>query len=150
MKLVNGKFAPKCSKKDLFVNFVLDLGLICVTTLFILEVIKLSEANLSILILSAILIPILDYIILLSPDQQYTENYRIELKSENSIDGFKLFYRKRELTVSYKIEEGKIIFDDSKNNFTYKDGTKISYLTKQRIINYFSKWLSQNDLLFED
>jgi len=94
----------------------------------------------------------LDYIILLSPHQQYTENYFIEFNKDNISDGFKLFYRKKELTVSYKIDEnGKIIFNENNKLkcFAYADGSKLSNLTKRRIINYFTSWLSDNNLISE-
>ena len=149
-KFITGKFKPKCSKGMLLINLILDLCLIAATILFILEVIKLGNANLSIVIISAILIPVLDYIILLSPYQQYTENYYIEFKDEKTIDGFKLFYRKRELEVLYEIDKnGKIVFKNSDGTkcFAYKDGKRLSGLTKRRIINYFTAWLKDNNLL---
>jgi len=150
LKLVNGKFKPKCSKGMFFENLILDLCLIGITTIFICEVLKLGSANFAVLIICAVLIPLLDYVILLSPYQQYTENYYIEFKSENTLEGFKLFYRKKELKVECRIDEnGKLVFDKENEAecVSYADGTKLSNLTRNRIVNYFIRWLKDNDLM---
>ena len=149
-KFITGKFKPQYSKVDFTINLGLDIILVIVTVIFVCEVFKFANADLGVLLISAILIPLLDYVILLSPYQQYTENYYIEFEDENTLNGFKLFYAKKEVAVSYKInEEGKIVFDqeDKLKCFNYADGSRMSSLRKRRIINYFTAWLKDKDLI---
>lgn len=149
-KLVSGKFKPKCSKGMFFKNLILDVCLITITIIFICEVLKYANASLPVLIVCAVLIPFLDYVILLSPYQQYTENYYIEFKNENTLEGFKLFYRKQEVNVEYEIDEnGKLVFakENEADCFSYIDGSKLSNLTKNRMANYFIRWLKDNELM---
>ena len=148
----NGKFWPKCSKKSFVKNLILDLSLIAVTILAIYEILSFPDIDLKILIPSIILIPILDYLMLISPYQQYIEKYHIEFVNESKLDGFKLFYKKKELKILYEIDdEGKLLFKEKNklNCITYNDGSRMSNLTKRRILNYFTKWLSDNNLISE-
>ena len=117
--------------------------------LLIREILNFPNVNFVIFIVSVVLIPVLDYLMLLSPYQQYTENYYIEFPNENSFEGFKLFYRKKEVFVAYKVDkDGKFVFSDENklNCVSYVDGAKMSNLTKRRIINYFTSWMRDNDL----
>lgn len=145
-----GKFIPKCGKKSLICNVILDLSLICTTTLLICEILKFPNSDIKILIPSIVLTMILDYLMLISPYQQYPEKYRIEFPKENTLDGFKLFYKNKEIKLLHEIDKnGKIIFkEDNKLKYIcYSDGSRMLKLTKKRIINYFKSWLNDNNLI---
>ena len=93
------------------------------------------------------------YLILITPYFQRSKNYYIEFPN-NSLDGFKLFYKGKQVSIKYIIDkEGKIAFANNKSKLScvsYANGTKISNFTKYRIINYFTKWLHDNNLLSKD
>jgi len=152
IKEADGKFYPKCRKKSFVCNLILDLCLLGATILFIREILNFPNSDIRILLLSGILIPILDYLMLLSPYQQYIEKYRIEFANENTLDGFKLFYRSKEVNLLYEIDDnGRIMLkkDNKLNYISYADGSRMSRLTKCRIINYFKAWLKDNNLISE-
>ncbi len=93
---------------------------------------------------------------------QNKNDYYIEFESENSLANFKLYYKNKLVNIKYKIDNnGKIAFayNNSKLDcISYADadadadadGTKMSKLTKFRIINYFTKWLNDNHLMSEE
>lgn len=146
----NGKIIPKCGKKAFVINLLLDVCLIGITTFLICEILNFPNIDIKNLIPSIILIAILDYLMLLSPYQQYPEKYRIEFVNENTLNGFKLFYKNKEVKFSYVIDENeKIIFkDDNKLEYiSYADSSRMAQLTKRRIINYFKSWLMDNNLM---
>ena len=150
IKLVSGKFKPSCTVNAFVLNLFLDMCLIGLTVWVIFQILSFPDVNFVAFVLGGILVVALDYFILLSPYQQYTENYYIEFLNENSLEGFKLFYRKKEVLLLYKVNEnGKFEFceDNKLNCISYVDGTKMSRLTKRRIINYFSRWLEDNRLI---
>lgn len=143
-----GKFKPKCSKKDFVYNLILDLCLLATTAILIFEI--LNVTNKGILVISAILVVVLEYMVLISPYQQYPEKYRIEFENEENVYGFKIFYRKKEVKIPYKkAEDGKILlkFDNNLKNIYYVDGSKMAKLTKLRVKNYLESWLKDNELI---
>ncbi len=152
-KLVSGEFRPKCSKGNFVINFILDVCLIIVTVLFIKTTLNPQNVDPRLFIGEGILIFILDYIMLLSPYQQYPRNYKIELSKENSLEDFKLFYKNKPLNIQYELnEEGKFSFKEPKKRLEcieYENNKCMSNLTKRRILNYFTAWLKENELLAE-
>ena len=91
------------------------------------------------------------YLFLINPYTQNSKDYDITFVNENTLSGFTLFYKEKEVKIDYIIDNaGKITY--RKNNsklecISYADGTNMSNLTKYKIINYFTKWLSENKLL---
>ncbi len=91
------------------------------------------------------------YILAITPYTQNPNNFYIEFPNENSLAGFRLNYKGKQVAVKYAIDNnGKIAFADNNhklNCISYADGTNMSNLTKYKIINYFTKWLQENNLL---
>ena len=91
------------------------------------------------------------YLLLISPYTQKSSNYYIEFQNENSLVGFKLSYKGKLVNIKHKIDNnGKIAFVDNSsklNCISYADGTQMSNLVKYKIINYFTRWLNDNNLL---
>ena len=81
-------------------------------------------------------------------------NYYITFQSDDSLDGFELLYKKKKVNILYKTDaKGKIAIADKANKIkcvSYADGSKMSNITKYRIVNYFGKWLMENDLLSDE
>ena len=148
VKLVNGKFKPKFGKKaiiSLIILVILFFGFVA----FLIYGIKIGNFEYIIMPLLGILA--LGYIFLISPYFQNSNNYYIEFQNEHVLSGFKLMYKGKLVRVNYIVaNDGRIAFADNLNKtkcISYFDGTKMSNFTKYRIINYFSKWLSENNLL---
>lgn len=93
----------------------------------------------------------LGYLLLINLYTQKSKNYYIKFESENSLNNFKLSYKNKLVNIQYKIDEnGKIAFSNNKKKLScvsYVDGSKMSNLTKYKIINYFTKWLNDNNLM---
>lgn len=88
---------------------------------------------------------------LVSPYFQNAKNYYIEFEKEDSLNNFQLYYKNKKIKIEYKIDlKGKIAFLNNERKLqciSYDDGSKMSNFTKYKIINYFTKWLSDNHLL---
>ena len=148
VKLVNGKFRPKYGAWAIIAVIIMILFIIGFSCLFIYGVINM---NFEVIIMSAIGVLSFGYILVISPYVQKSNNYYIEFQSEDSLEGFKLFYKGKSVNVQHRIDDsGKIAFANNGNKLScisYADGTKMSNLVKYKIINYFSKWLNDNNLL---
>lgn len=94
------------------------------------------------------------YIILINPYTQNKNNYYIEFESENSLANFRLYYKNKLVNIKYKIDNnGKIAFTNNESKLScvsYADGTKMSKLTKFRVMNYFIKWLNDYNLISDE
>lgn len=151
IKLVNGKFKPKYDKGAIIgLSFFV---LILLFSIFFL-VCSIIELNFSNIFISLFGICSIMYILLVSPYTQNSKNYYIEFKDENTLAGFKLYYKGKLVNVQYIVgNDGKIAFknnNDKLSCISYDDGSKMSGFTKYRIINYFTKWLGENKLLSSD
>lgn len=54
------------------------------------------------------------------------------------------------IPLGIKLVNGKIAFSNNSSKLScieYADGTRMSNFVKYKIINYFSKWLNDNNLL---
>lgn len=90
------------------------------------------------------------YLLSINAYTQRSGDYYFELGSEGSLEGFKLSYKDKSVAVQYIIDEnGKIAFSDNNklNCVSYTDGSYMSNFIKYKILNYFCRWLSDNDLL---
>ncbi len=147
-KLVSGKIKPNFSKGAVLGIFIMFIAFFASIGMFVGGLVVL---NLDYLIGGACGFLGFGYLLLISPYTQSSKNYYIEFKSENSIEGFKLFYKGKEVAISYKVDsQGKIAYSNDKNKkscFSYADGSKMCSLTKYKIINYFTKWLWNNELM---
>ena len=148
IKLINGKIKPKYGKKAIAgIVFMLLLLLLCII-LFIYELIKMDLID---AILYGFGIVCFLYLFLISPYTQKSSYYYIEFQNENTLDGFKLSYKGKLVNIKYIVDkDGKIAFANNSSKLScisYADGTKMNNFTKYRIINYFSKWLNDNNLL---
>ena len=147
VKATSGKIKPKFGKKAIIgLSFMLLLLLIS----FIGFIYGLLSFNLELLLSCFCCLLCLAYLFLISPYTQNHKNYYIEFASENSLNNFQLYYKNKLVAIKYKIDNnGKIAFSSNDNKLScvsYADGSKMSNLTKYKIINYFAKWLNDNDL----
>lgn len=148
IKLVNGKFKPKF---NLLSYIVLTIFILLFIVFFVAFIYGIINLNLEFIIIPSIGMFGTGYIILITPYTQKASNYKIELKKENSLAGFKLFYKDKKVIIKHKIDDnGKFAFGNNYKKLdcvSYADGKKMSNFTKYRIINYFGRWLQDNNLM---
>ena len=148
IKLVNGKFRPKYGVGAIIGIAIMALFFIGFFCAFIYGLISM---NLEFIVMSAIGMFGFGYLLLISPYTQKSSNYYIEFQNENSLVGFKLSYKGKLVNIKHKIDNnGKITFANNSsklNCISYADGTQMSKIVKYKIINYFTKWLNDNNLL---
>lgn len=148
VKLVNGKFKPKFGVKAI-IGVVIQ-AILCIGFLIGL-IYGIVTLNLEFIIMCSLGVFSFGYFLLISPYTQSSKNYYIEFVSENSLVGFKLLYKNKPVSVLYKIDnQGKIAFANNNSKLScisYADGSKMSNLTKYKIINYFTRWLNDNGLI---
>lgn len=148
VKTVNGRIKPKFGKKAIVGIFFMIL--LCLATLvgFVFALINGSSEW---IIMCGIGFAAFIYLFLISPYTQNSRNYQIEFLSDNSLNGFNLFYKNKAVIVKYKLDnQGKFAFaNDAKklDCILYADGSKMGNFTKYRILNYFGKWLHDNGLM---
>lgn len=147
-KAMNGKFKPKFGKAATFGIVFFILLLILGVVAFVAGII-LKDAEP--LVIGVLLVINILYLFSISPYFQKADNYRIEFSSDESLANLKIFYKGKEVTMLYKIDQnGKIAFANNMKKTTcvsFADGTNMSSTTKYRIVNYFTKWLSDNKLI---
>ena len=148
IKLVNGKFRPKFGIGAIFAFIFFVLLFIISFAMFILSLLSL---NIHLMFAFGFGTFSVGYILAITPYTQNPNNFYIEFPNENSLAGFRLNYKGKQVAVKYAIDNnGKIAFADNNhklNCISYADGTNMSNLTKYKIINYFTKWLQENNLL---
>ncbi len=151
VKLASGKFRPKFNKFSIVVTilFFILLGVSSIGLIY-----ALLSLNLDLMLTWGCGIFASMYFILINPYTQNKNDYYIEFESENSLANFKLYYKNKLVNIKYKIDNnGKIAFANNNSKLdciSYADGTKMSKLTKFRIINYFTKWLNDYHLMSEE
>lgn len=148
IKLINGKIKPKYGMKPILTIVIMILLILaCLVTL----VFSILSLNINFILFTIIGLFSMGYLFLISPYTQKSNNYYIEFQNENSLAGFKLYYKQRLINIQYIVDDnGRIAFANNMNKLScisYNDGSKMSNFTKYRIINYFSKWLNDNKLL---
>lgn len=150
-KLASGKFRPKFNKFSIVVTALLFI-LLGGTSIGLIY--ALLSLNLNLILACGCGIFGLMYIILINPYTQNKNNYYIEFESENSLANFKLYYKNKLVNIKYKIDNnGKIAFANNESKLScvsYADGTKMSKLTKFRVMNYFIKWLNDYNLMSDE
>jgi len=148
INLINGNFKPKFRISAIISIIIMILFVIGCICAFIYGIIKL---NIEFIIMPAIGIFSFGYLLLISPYTQKSKNYYIEFQSPNSLVAFKLSYKGKLVNIQYKIDNyGKITFANNAKKLScisYVDNSKMSNFTKYKIINYFTKWLNDNNLL---
>ena len=148
IKLVNGRFRPKYGARAIAGVIVMVLLLIIFFGLFIYGLIS---ANLEFIIMPALGSFAFGYSLLINAYTQKPSNYYIEFQNEHSLANFKLSYKGKLVNIQYKIDDkGKIAFANNRSKLScisYADGTKMSNFVKYKIMNYFTKWLNDNNLL---
>ena len=147
LKNLNGKTLLELKKsksaKGGIIALVLmyGLGLTCL-------VIGLIDSVLDMILAGSFLLFCLSYLLYLSPLFQRSKNYTIDFVD---LGNFTLYYKGREVNIKYKLdEEGKFLFLDDSNKhrcISYADGSRMSSTKQYRIMNYFSKWLQDYDLM---
>ena len=151
IKLINGKIKPKFGKGAIIGIIIMFLLLIAFLIGFIYG---LLSFDFEFIFMCACGLFGFGYILLISPYTQSSKNYYIEFESENSLNNFKLSYKKKLVAIQYKIDNnGKIAFSNNNSKLScisYADGSKMSNLTKYKIINYFTKWLNDNGLMSDE
>lgn len=150
-KLASGKFRPKFNKFSIVVTVLLFI-LLGGTSIGLIY--ALLSLNLDLILTCGCGIFGLTYIILINPYTQNKNNYYIEFESENSLANFRLYYKNKLVNIKYKIDNnGKIAFANNESKLScvsYADGTKMSKLTKFRVMNYFIKWLNDYNLMSDE
>ena len=148
IKLVNGKIRPKYSAGAIIGIIIMTLFFIGFFCAFIYGLINI---NFEFIVMSAIGMFGFGYLLLISPYTQKSSNYYIEFQNENSLADFKLSYKGKLVNIQHIIDNnGKIAFANNSSKLScisYADGTQMSNLVKYKIINYFTKWLNDNNLL---
>ena len=148
IKLINGKIKPKFSKGAIIGVIIMFLLLLASLIGFIYG---LLNFDVELIFGGACGLFGFGYLLLISPYTQSSKNYYIEFESENSLNNFKLSYKNKLVAIQYKIDtNGKIAFSNNNSKLScisYADGSKMSSLTKYKIINYFTKWLNDNGLM---
>ena len=148
IKLVNGKIKPKFGKGAIIGIIIMFLLLIASLIGFIYG---LLSFDFEFIFMCACGLFGFGYLLLISPYTQSSKYYYIEFESENSLDNFKLNYKNKLVAIKYKIDNnGKIAFSNNSSKLScisYADGSKMSNITKYKIINYFTKWLNDNGLM---
>lgn len=147
IKLVNGKIKPKQGiGAKLGITIMVILLLVAIVGL----IYTIFNFNSELFVCCLLGIFCLVYLLLISPYTQKSDNYYIEFQNENSVVGFKLYYKGKLVNIQYKVDkEGKIAFANNQkklNCISYADGSKMSNLEKYRVLNYFGKWLQDNKL----
>lgn len=148
IKLTNGKFKPKYNSKAIIVIIIMAL---CIIGFFCAFIYGLVNIDFEFIIMPAMGMFGFGYLLLISPYTQKSSNYYIEFQNENSLVDFKLSYKGKLVNIQYIIDNnGKFAFANNSSKLScisYADGTKMTNFVKYKIINYFSKWLNDNDLL---
>ena len=148
IKLVNGKIRPKYSAGAIIGIIIMTLFFIGFFCAFIYGLINI---NFEFIVMSAIGMFGFGYLLLISPYTQKSSNYYIEFQNENSLADFKLSYKGKLVNIQHIIDNnGKIAFANNSSKLScisYADGSKMNDLTKYKIINYFVKWLNDNELM---
>jgi len=151
MKLVNGKFKPKVGKSSIFAVIFFILMFIGCAFAFVYNIINF---NLRLIILCGGGMYGIIYMLLISHVLQPAKNYYITFQSEESLEGFELLYKDKKVNILYTVDaQGKIMFADNAkktNCVSYADGSKMSKMTKYRIVNYFAQWLIENNLMSDE
>lgn len=148
MKLVNGKFKPKFGIHGIISVVIMVLFIIAFICTFIYGILNL---NFEFIAYSLLGLFGFGYLFLISPYTQSANNYYIEFQSENSLVGFRLYYKGKLVNILHSYDNnGKIAFANNNSKLScisYADNSKMSNFTKYKIINYFTKWLSDKNLL---
>lgn len=148
MKLVNGKIKPKFGiPKVLAILIMISIF----TLAFYGLMYGIKNMDVEFIVMPSLIILAFGYVALISPYTQNPKNYYIEFLNEDSLAGFKLFYKGKLVDIKHKIDnEGRIAFANNESKLSclsYADGTKMSNLVKYKINNYFIMWLNDNKLL---
>lgn len=149
IKLTNGKLKLTYSKTKQIISYIV-FGFFCLLFLGIL-ILGIINLNPQYIFISCISLFCTIFLFLINPYTQNSKNYDITFVNENTLSGFTLFYKEKEVKIDYITDNtGKIAY--RKNNsklecISYADGTNMPNLTKYKIINYFTRWLSENKLL---
>ena len=148
IKLVNGKIRPKYSAGAIIGIIIMTLFFIGFFCAFIYGLINI---NFEFIVMPAMGMFGFGYLLLISPYTQKSSNYYIEFQNENSLADFKLSYKGKLVNIQHIIDNnGKIAFANNSSKLScisYADGTQMSNLVKYKIINYFTQWLNDNNLL---
>lgn len=148
VKLIDGKIKPKFGKGAII--GITIMFLLCIASLmgFIYGLLSL---DFEILFMCVCGLFVFGYLLLISPYTQSSKNYYIKFESENSLNNLKLSYKNKLVAIQYNIDKnGKIAFSNNNSKLScisYADGSKMSNLTKYKIINYFTMWLNDNGLI---
>lgn len=151
IKLVNGKIKPKFGKGAIISTIIMFLLLVVSLVGFVYSLLVL---DVEFILMFALGVFGFGYLLLVNPYIQNPNNYYIEFESEDSLNNFKLSYKNKLVTIKYKIDDsGRIAFLNNNNKLScisYADGSKMSNLTKYKVINYFAKWLNDNGLMSKE
>ena len=148
IKLISGKIKPKITIGGVVGIFIFSLLLIATVVGFVYGIVKF---DIVITLIGGIGFFSFGYLLLISPYTQFSKNYIIEFPNENSLVDFKLIYKGKQVLIKYGIDiTGKLFYVNNNSKLScisYLDGSNMSNFTKYKIINYFTRWLEDNDLI---
>lgn len=151
VQLVNGKFRPKYGVIGILSTIFYIIVTIGAIIAFIYGIISL---NMEFIVVPGIGTIAMVYLLLVNPYLQRSKNYYIKFQAENTLYNFELYYKNKKVNIAYKIDqEGKFAYLNNNKKLeclSYADGSPMSNITKYKIINYFTKWLSTNHLLSKE
>ena len=85
---------------------------------------------------------------------EFGKDYNIAFETAASLNNFQLYYKNKLVDVKYRIDsKGKIAFLNNKNKLScisYADGSKMSTLTKYKVVNYFAKCLHDRNIMSDE
>lgn len=152
INLINGKLKPK--KRGIGTYIGLFVFGILIVAFFIGFILGIFALDIEFILIGGIGFFSSGYLFLISPYTQNPNNYFLKVQNPNSFDNFELYYKNKKVELKYAIDNnGK--FKWANNNaklecVSYSDNSNINNFTKYKIINYFSRWLLDNDYLSED
>lgn len=154
--ILNIKAQNGCLKPKYGINARLAVGIMILLVvlsmgLFIFGLIKVK---IDFIIYGLILCFCFSYLLLISPYTQNPKDYNIAFETAASLNNFQLYYKNKLVDVKYRIDsKGKIAFLNNKNKLScisYADGSKMSTLTKYKVVNYFAKCLHDRNIMSDE
>jgi len=150
-KELSGKLKPKFGAKGIISTIICILMFLCAIVALVFGVI--SE-DFDLFIIGVLWLLAMPYVLWINPYLQRSKNYYIDFPNENSLEGFRLFYKGKQVDVKCKIaQDGKIAYANDSSKLrcvSYTDGSHMRNITKYRITNYFTRWLHDNNLLSDE
>lgn len=141
-------------KLPLGIFLILPFFILLLIMMFFLFIYEVSNNNIYNSFMYGIGIFSLIYILGISPYFQKSNNFVIVFENDDSLEGFKLYYKGNLVKILYYLDyDGLFAFYNNSRKIkciSYENSKHISNFTKYIIINYLTEWLKQKKLLSAD